>query len=367
MQPSDAPASLAQALRDLREKGWAGVPIVITQAHIAKAFEVSTALVSSWENTRNPKTPPEYRLASYATFFSTSRSIGAEGGRLLAVDELTAQEQSRRDSILGDLLRLREAADVETEQSESRSGPISRIGRGPWYFPGEREITIACAPLPEALRGPYADPASPDHTALHAFGDVGSLLELYGHIRAVNPDTPVNVRDATDLKYEDLTNHLVLLGGVDWNESLVSIVALLEDLPIRQLPREGPFDTLDPGGFVVTDGSSTRELRPVTRVHDGKLILVEDVAQFIRGPNPYNRKRTVSICTGSFGRGTYGIVRALTDPKFRDRNAEYLKGRFDRAETFSLVSRVRVVGSTVLTPDWTQSEMRLHEWPGTSR
>lgn len=365
MQPNDAAgASLAQALRDLREKGWPGVSATVTQAHIAKALDVSTALISSWENTRNPKCPPEARIAAYAAFFATPRSIGAEGGRLLAIEELTPQERARRDSIEHELLRLREAADAESEESEGRPQPVSRIGRGPWYFPEERPVTIACAPMPKTIRGPSSDPESPDHAALHAFGDADALLELYGHIRAVNPDTQVSVRDATELRYEDLTNNLVLLGGVDYNESLVSILELVEGLPIRQLPRDDPHDA---GGFVVTDQSSIEEFRPVTHERDGKLILVEDVAQFFRGPNPYNRKRTVTICNGMFSRGTYGVVRALTDPRFRDRNADYLRARFDRTAAYSILSRVRVVrGTTMVTPDWTLPEVRLHEWPGTN-
>jgi hypothetical protein len=65
-----------------------------------------------------------------------------------------------------------------------------------------------------------------------------------------------------------------------------------------------------------------------------------------------------------YGRGTYGAVRALTDAKFRDRNEDYVKQRFRDEPSFSLLMRVRInPNGAVVTPDWTQADDRLHEWP----
>jgi len=59
-------------------------------------------------------------------------------------------------------------------------------------------------------------------------------------------------------------------------------------------------------------------------------------------------------------------VRALTDAKFRNRNAEHLRRRFGGAETFSILMRVDIVGNVALTPDWTHEANRLYEWPDVS-
>jgi hypothetical protein len=92
--------------------------------------------------------------------------------------------------------------------------------------------------------------------------------------------------------------------------------------------------------------------------------LLEDVALFFyRGVTPFNRKRTLIVCSGVFGRGTLGAVRALTDARFRDRNAAYLRRRFGDAESFSVISQVPVLDGVGQTPDWTLEENRLHEWP----
>jgi hypothetical protein len=91
-------------------------------------------------------------------------------------------------------------------------------------------------------------------------------------------------------------------------------------------------------------------------------VLREDVALFARAISPFNRKRTVTICTGMYGRGTYGAVRALTDANFRDRNAEYLRTRFSDCESYCIVTRVPIIHGATLTPDWTTGDHTLFEW-----
>jgi hypothetical protein len=56
-------------------------------------------------------------------------------------------------------------------------------------------------------------------------------------------------------------------------------------------------------------------------------------------------------------------VRALTDERFRDRNAGYLEDRFTGTDTASVLTRVRLAGGQVLTPDWTAEDTVLHAWP----
>lgn len=63
--------------------------------------------------------------------------------------------------------------------------------------------------------------------------------------------------------------------------------------------------------------------------------------------------------------GALGMVRALTDERFRDRDERYHRERFGGSDTFVLVSRVHVVGGVVMTPDWSAPGDRLFEWcPG---
>src|SRR5262249_46239117 len=91
-------------------------------------------------------------------------------------------------------------------------------------------------------------------------------------------------------------------------------------------------------------------------------ILREDVALFARAESPFNRKRFVTICNGMYGRGTYGAVRALTDEPFRDRNMEYIQGRFANSEAFCILTRVTVERGVAMTPDWTKPGTVLFEW-----
>lgn len=91
-------------------------------------------------------------------------------------------------------------------------------------------------------------------------------------------------------------------------------------------------------------------------------MLAEDVAHFLRTRNPHNRQRTLTSFNGMFSRGSLGVVRALTDPTIRTRNASYVADRFGEAETYSVVCRVRIFANKIVVPDWTQPDVRLHEW-----
>jgi transcriptional regulator with XRE-family HTH domain len=352
----DPRLALARRLKGLREENWPGEGL--TQLQLAQALggerALSISLISSWESPLKPVAPPLNRLHAYATFFATRRSVEQEPFRVLSATQLTEEERTRRDELLRELKGLRKAA---------REAPTARattgFDAGFWHFPDQNIVTIICAQLPEELRMSvsYTDPTSPDYIELYRFADLDAMVELYGHLRAVNPTIRVNYTTAGDLTPDDYTSHLVLLGGVDWNVVTRDLLDRLE-LPVSQVARH---DESEVGGFEVPEGGRPQLFAPQL---DENGRLVEDIAHFYRGLNPLNKKRTVTICNGMYGRGTLGAVRALTDVRFRDRNTAYLKNRFPGADAFSIISRVPVVTGQVVTPDWTNADTRLHEWAG---
>ncbi|WP_218034168.1 hypothetical protein [Acrocarpospora corrugata] len=300
------------------------------------------------------------RLQGYAIFFATRRSMAGGVPRLLALPDLTDEEHAEFDRLFTELKRLRAIAladqnTVQTGGEEKRAG----VSAGPWHFADDMPITIICSQVPGELRAkiPYADPNLPDYIDLYRYSDLDSLFELHGHLRAANPSSLVTLRSVGDLEADDLTTHIVLLGGVDWNRITASFLDRLE-LPVRQVPdwagEKGPY-------FEVDEADGTR--RHHATLNGADRTLVEDVAFFYRGPNINNKECTVSICNGIYARGVYGAVRALTDARFRQRNDAYLGERFADAESYSMLMRVRVEGRLVLTPDWTIDTVRLHEWP----
>jgi transcriptional regulator with XRE-family HTH domain len=353
---TDPRQELARRLKALRDEHWPNHGV--TQLQLAEALggkkPLSVSLISSWENQAKPVTPPMPRLASYAAFFATLRTIEQEPARLVPVSQMTAEERAGRDRLLSELTDLRAAA----MRSPDRTVNVELAKSGLWRFPPEENVTIVCAQLPAELREGfmYADPASPDYVELYTYADLDALIELYGHIRAFNPDAQVHFRTAQELLPDDYTTHLVLLGGVDWN---VVTRALLDrvELPVRQVARHAESQL---GGFEVKSEKRSQLFVPEL---DDSGQLIADVAHFYRSLNPFNAKRTVTICNGMYGRGTLGAVRALTDARFRDRNEAYVRQRFAGAETFSIIVRVSVLMGQLLTPDWTVPETRLHEWP----
>ncbi len=311
--------------------------------------------------------PPENRLEALARFYATRRSIEKNPPRALPAEDLTEAELVVRQELLDEFLGL--VAHDESPGShlaEDRvplAFPRDTIGGGPWWFKDQAPVTIICARLPTELTMtmPYANPDNPDYTRFYTIADVDALVELHGHIRAVNRASHVEIRAVDELKADDLTTHLVLLGGVDWNAVTEDLTSRLH-LPVRQQARLNG-DAFD-SSFDVEDDGGRRTLSPSIERHPDGVTLKEDIAFFYRGISPYNVRRTVTICNGMFARGTLGAVRTLTDRRFRDRNEGYLSERFAQGPTYGILSRVAVVGGETLTPDWTDPQVRLFEWSG---
>lgn len=323
---------------------------------LGEALGVSPALISSWES--ESAVPPAHRLEAYATFFATERSVERTPYRLVV--DLTDDERTRQQDLFAELVRLSEQVpDDEPSEVESPFGDTL------WRYPRGEDITIVCSELPEErlAKALYTNPDNPDYVELYRYADLDALLELFGHIRAANPLAHVHIRVAADLGPDEYATHLVLLGGVDWNQVTAELLTEIE-LPVRQIAR--PEDS-DPGGFEVGEAEQTQRFTPVLQKLGNHQVLREDVAHFYRATNPFNAKRTVTICNGAYQRGTLGVVRALTDERFRDRNDQYIRTRFAGTDSFSLISRVRVVNGVVITPDWTDPDYRLHEWPAGQR
>jgi hypothetical protein len=232
---------------------------------------------------------------------------------------------------------------------------------GYWRFPDARPITIVCADVPAEMlaRIPYSRPEDPDYVALYAFADLDAFVELHGHIRAANPGSHVFFRTTSQLTSDDYTTHFVSLGGADWNKATASVFARLS-MPVLQVadwtaPDGQYFEVAEGGGVPV------RHRPVVDRVGERK-VLREDVALFARARNPFNQRRTVTVCSGMYAGGTLGAVRALTDTRFRDRNTRYAQERFGDCDVFCILTRVEVENGAPLTPDWTLPEYRLFEW-----
>jgi transcriptional regulator with XRE-family HTH domain len=356
----DPARRLARRLRTLRTETWPDKHI--TQSDLAKAIRASEPLISSWEGRK--ALPPPRRLRAYATFFATERSVSRRPYRLINEAQLTEDERVRRDDLFGELTALRGSVHGQHGHGQQPAVPegADPFAESQWRYPLGQDITIVCSALPPNKLNPmpFTDPDSPDYVSTYRFGEPDALLELYGHIRAANPLNKVRIRTSAEVRDDDYTSNLVLLGGVDWN-SITAELLKRPDLPVRQLTRE---NDLVPGGFTVDQEGEEIMLSPTLRKVGEKEILVEDVAHFFRAVSPLNEKRTVTICNGNYQRGTLGAVRALTDPRFRDRNEAHLRARFAGQATYSILSRVRVILGNVVTPQWTNDDEVLHEWPG---
>jgi transcriptional regulator with XRE-family HTH domain len=354
----DPARRLARRLRTLRTETWPGLRV--KQGDLAEVIHASPPLISSWESGK--ALPPPERLRAYATFFATERSVSRRPYRLINEAQLTTDERRVREDILRELITLRDSVRGQHAQQPLTSTGADPYAESHYRFPIGQDITIVCSALPPHKLDPmpFSDPDSPDYLDAYRFADLDALLELYGHIRAANPLSKVRIRTPAEVRDDDYTSHLVLIGGVDRNYITRELLRRL-DLPVHQLDRESD---LVPGGFNVDKDGKEILLQPTLRKEGEREVLVADVAHFVRAVNPLNDKRTVTICNGNFKHGTHGMVRALIDERFRDRNEAHLRARFVGETTYSILSRVAVIFGKVVTPDWTNDDEVLHEWPG---
>src|SRR5205814_901198 len=138
--------------------------------------------------------------------------------------------------------------------------------------------------------------------------DLDSLIELHGHLCRENPNTSVFFKASTKVVPDDLSRHVVLLGGVAWNE-ITGVLSGMTVLPVRQI--KGP--ALETGEIFVA-GIEGKEQKFLPKWRDGaQAKLAEDVGLLARTPNPLNSNRTLTICNGIYSRGALGAVRSLTD------------------------------------------------------
>jgi len=347
-----AAKQLAQRLRSLRLQQWPDVRL--TQEKLATAFNVEEPLtpvtVSSWESQSSPKLPPPHRLVAYARFFATPRSVAAEP-KLLPLEEFTEDERAAFKELETELLELRRRAAGDPDEEEPTA---SRS----WRFNDHGRVTFICTKLPADLTGPLADPLNLNYTELQAYADLDALMELHGHIRAENPLMTVHFKIPSELERDDYTGHVILLGGVVWND-ITKELSKMAGLPVRQVvDPKLPFG--DP--FVAEVDGKKQEFWPKW-ADEKHTVLAEDVGMLARVPNPLNSSRTLTICNGIHSRGVYGAVRTLTDAHLRDTNEQYISEHFGHSGSFAMLMSVKVIRNKIMTPDFSSDGVVLYQWP----
>jgi hypothetical protein len=334
---------LARALRDVRQSTWPDQQV--TQVQLAKALSsegrVAPATLSSWESLTDPKMPSEARISAYARFFCTRRSLEGEP-HLIPEDELTPVEREQFHDFESRLLALIHAEDRELRRSfEFEAGPVM----------------VICSEAPVELQGPLADERNPNFSRMRKYGDLDALMELYAHLRAENPNLYVFHRLTSEVVGDDLSRHVILLGGIAWNEFTLRFQNASQ-VPITQTQ----VSDLETGEiFRVEAGDGTKSFYPEFEdLGEGKE-LISDVGYIARLRNPFRFNRTLTICNGIHSRGVYGAVRCLTDETVREENEKYIRERFPEGE-FAMLLRVPVMKDQTLSPDLQDPKVRLFEW-----
>lgn len=354
MPPTPPALELSRRLRQLRLEEWSDVRL--TQGTLAKAIggdeSLSPATVASWENRSAPKLPPRDRLLAYAQFFATRRSLDPEP-HLAGIDGFTDEETATYHDLRDELLALHAAVRGLPEEQ-----PVARRS---WLFTDAGPLTLICAQLPETEAGRLAHPDDLNYTELLSYADITSMVELHGHIRAENPEMDVFYKLSPEVKADDLSGHVVIIGGIGWNEVTRRILELTR-IPVMQ--EEDPAIT---SGEVFVANIAGKVHKYLPRLSEDKPTkLLEDVGLLVRMPNPLNSNRTLTMCNGIHSRGVYGAVRSLTDARLRESNERYIAEHFPNNKEFGILMRIQVIEGRAMTPDFSIAGTVLYQWSASS-
>jgi transcriptional regulator with XRE-family HTH domain len=325
----------------------------LTQAALARALgkdvPLSPATVASWESRTAPKLPPRERVAAYAQFFATRQSLEPEPA-LVPLESFTPEEQAAYQELRERLLRLHTVARGGAAPEEPTAA------RRSWHFADSGPLTLVCAKLPKEEASPLAHPGNPNYTQLAGFGDLDAMVELHGHLRAENSGMGVFYKASPDVKADDLSGHVVIIGGIAWNDVTRRLIDLSR-LPVRQEEEPG----LTTGDIFLTQADEgQRKHLPQWSAETGALM--EDVGLLVRMPNPLNSNRTITMCNGIHSRGVLGAARTLTDARLRESNEQYIARNFPENQ-FGILMRVQVIEGETLTPDFHTEGTVLYQWP----
>ena len=242
---------LASALRDLRDSAEQG----LTQAELAQALsvegKVAAATVSFVGVLDQPEDSVRGEAEGLRSFFCTTRSFEGKP-HLLPESDLTDNELRRLHQLKSELLEL--------SSPDKHGAPRSfRFDAGP--------IVVVCPTTPPTEQGPLADEEDPNFTKLRQYGDLDALIEIYGHLRAENPTLDVFHRIERDVMSDDLSSHVVLLGGIGWNRVTRRIQSAISRIPIQQIE----VDDLQTGEiFRVRTSDNERLFYPEYQDFDGE-------------------------------------------------------------------------------------------------
>jgi transcriptional regulator with XRE-family HTH domain len=342
MTSATSDTGLGGRMRELRSG------VGLTQRKLSDALgSLSPSLISSWE--RGTAVPSERWLAAFARIIA-DRDTSIDGAELEA-----------------ELLSLRAAAPTTTV-SRPASAPAARRLRGFWAFTDDRPdplpIRVIGTPMfPRWLeRIDYADPWHPNYIHSLRNADMDATITVIRRIDAANPDHDVRYLTQDEMKDDDLTGHVVLLGGVDVSlssgnaggaaDSILASFLKEAKVPVFSRLRAGADPEFDAEFVVTTDasgrparGGKSEEVYAAEFVTEsGKRVLEHgfprlehDVGLLLRQANPRNPAATLTICSGIFSRGTYGAVRMFTDRQMRERNETILHEKYDPSRFWVLI------------------------------
>ncbi len=235
--------------------------------------------------------------------FSAAAGLSRPGPpRLLRDDELTEQERERESELYDELLALRERAQsTGPAASVAREQPAPRASQLDLEHSGRARRSASYVPM---RRIPLLTPVTShlNYSQYARFADLDALLEVFGQVKADNPESWIRILSPASLAADFALNHLIIIGGAAVEKAApgftqdvplpaVQIVPLPTGLPGETHVFRYETEGLEFGSSYTEDGTLTR-----------------DIGFIARAPHPIVPDRTVTVVGGITSRGVHGAV-----------------------------------------------------------
>jgi hypothetical protein len=219
-----------------------------------------------------------------------------------------------------------------------------------WGIRNGDKVVVVCSELDDPASRQYVEPREFIYSL--KYGDVDAYFETLVTLLRLFPAIRMRVMSAGELESTrlDLSGHIVVIGGPDYNALAARILAWkMTEFDYRS-PDLATVSEKHPEEIVLCQKSTGREYcyKDDTR----------DFGYFERIPNPHSAKSHIVLIGGCHTIGVAGAAKAFSLADFEDgqtsasvlQNAAIIDKRVGRAKSFAVLLEAERIGQTISVP-----------------
>jgi hypothetical protein len=227
-----------------------------------------------------------------------------------------------------------------------------------WGFRDKDQVVLLCSELDDPEERQWVEPR--EFIYLMKYGDADAYVEVIGTLFRIYPNIDIQILSSGDLDriQVDLSKHIILIGGPDYNE----MTRRLLDEQKTRIAYYSPY-------LKCADPENPKEIIIYDRISKRKLFCSEterDYGYFERAPNPFSPKHHVILIGGCHTVGVTAAVKAFSAAGGqRDvspavvRNARLVAKHVPKGAAFAVFIEAQKIGLNINTPNVKKTDLLI--------